>query len=69
MGESINAWESLAKAFGPVGALFLVISGLLLRELITEYKERLIEAKENAKVTVQVTSVMERVINVLEKKP
>ena len=64
----LAVWKFLLEAFGAVGALFVVVSGYLLRELIAEYKDRRQDSIKMAEAMTASNSVMERAVTVLAKQ-
>jgi hypothetical protein len=58
----------LAETFGAVGGVFVATSAFLLRELIGEYKDRRQDSVKMTEAVTLSTSVLERVITVLDKR-
>lgn len=60
--------EFLFQAFGAVGGIFAFTSGFLLRVLIAEYRDRRVDSNKMIEVMTLNTSVVERVIGILDKR-
>ena len=63
-----HIFSTLAEAFGPVGALFVIIAGYLLRELLTEYKNRREDDRETVKALTMSQITAEKMLAIIEKR-
>jgi len=63
-----SIFNTLADAFGPVGALFVIIAGYLLRELLTEYKNRREDDRETVKALTLSQITAEKMLAIIEKR-